>query len=110
MNPTPSGAPGGFEADVATIERAAAHVYEVNEAIQGQLASLLHRLDPLVSSWQGAAASSFHALKDRWHQSATALNQSLRGIGDGLVQSQRNYLATEEANQQGFAGLTGDLG
>ena len=105
-----SGMPGSFEADVPTMEVAAGHVYEVNEAIQAQLASLLQRLDPLVGGWQGAAASSFHALKDRWHHSATTLNQSLRSIGDGLVQSHRSYLATEDTNQQGFTGITGNLG
>lgn len=101
---------GSFEADVPTMEVAAGHVLEVNDAIQAQLSTLLQRLEPLMGTWQGAAASSFHALKDRWHQDASTLNQALRGIGDGLVQSQRNYRSTEDANQQGFTGIAGELG
>lgn len=101
---------GSFEADVPTMEVAAGHVADVSDAIQAQLAELLHRLDPLMGSWQGAAAASFHSLKQRWHESATELNLALRGIGDGLVQSQRNYQASDDANQQDFGGLAGRLG
>ena len=100
---------GSFQTDVGTMEAASRHVYEVNEAIQAQLGELQHRLEPLLGTWQGAAAASFHALKDRWHEQATRLNDALRGIGDGLVQAQRNYASSEDANQQGFTVVTGDL-
>ncbi len=110
MTDTTIGAAGSFETDVPTMEVAAGHVFEVNEAIQGQLASLLQRLDPLMSSWQGGAAASFHALKDRWHHNATSLNHALRGIGEGLAQAQRTYRSSEEANQQDFTGIAGHLG
>jgi WXG100 family type VII secretion target len=101
---------GSFQTDVATMQVASGHVYEVNEQVQAQLRDLLHRLDPLLGTWQGAAATSFHALTERWHQNATQLNAALRGIGDGLVQSQRNYASSEDANQQGFTGVAGHLG
>lgn len=110
MTDVSTGAAGSFETDVPTMELAARHVFEVNDGIQAQLASLLQRLDPLMNSWQGAAATSFHALKDRWHQNATALNQALRGIGDGLVQAERTYRSSEETNQQDFTGVAGHLG
>ncbi len=100
---------GSFQTDVPTMEVASSHVYEVNEAIQAQLSELLHRLDPLVGTWQGGAAASFHALKERWHDQATRLNGALRAIGDGLVAAQRNYASSEDANQHGFAVVTGDL-
>ncbi len=104
------GAAGSFEADRPTMQSAAQHVFEVNDGVQAQLASLLQRLDPLMGSWQGGAATSFHALKDRWHQNASALNQALRGIGDGLVQAERTYRSSEETNQQDFTGIAGRLG
>ncbi len=110
MTDTTIGAAGTFETDMPTMEVAAGHVFEVNEAIQAQLASLLQRLDPLMASWQGGAAMSFHALKERWHQNATTLNQALRGIAEGLVQSRRTYQSSEEANQQDFSGIAGHLG
>ena len=101
---------GSFETDVPTMEAAAGHVFEVNDGIQAQLASLLQRLDPLMGSWQGTAAMSFHALKERWHENATTLNQALRQIGEGLAQSQRTYQSTEETNRQDFTGIAGHLG
>ena len=110
MTDATTGATGSFEAEVTTMEVAARHVFEVNDGIQAQLAGLLQRLDPLMSSWQGAAATSFHALKDRRHQNANTLNPALRGIGDGLVQAERTYRSSEDSNQQDFTGIAGRLG
>lgn len=110
MTEVVSGGVGRFEADAPAMGVAAGHVFEVNEAIQAQLARLLNQLEPLMGAWQGAAAASFHALKERWHHDAVALNQALRGIGDRLVQSQRNYLSSEDSAEQGFTGIAGALG
>lgn len=101
---------GGFQTEMPTMDTAARHVFEVNEQIQSQLTNLLQRLEPLMGTWQGAAAVSFHDLKQRWHDSATRLNQALRGIGDGLVQAQQNYVSSDDATNQGFTGLAGSLG
>ena len=98
-----------FQTDLSTMQQAANHVFEVNEAVQAQLTSLLQRLEPLTGSWRGPAAVSLHALKQRWHENATRLNETLRGIGEGLVQAGRNYAASEETNQQGFTAVAGTL-
>jgi WXG100 family type VII secretion target len=92
------------------MDAASKHVYEVNAQIQATLGNLLARLDPLMSTWQGSAATSFQVLKQRWHDDATKLNQALHGIGDGLVSNQRNYATTEDTNQQGFSSITSRLG
>lgn len=98
-----------FQTDVPTMDLAASHVFEVNEQVQAELAGLLQRLEPLMSAWQGSAATSFHHLKDRWHDNATKLNQALRAIGDGLVQARQNYASSEDANQQGLTGVAAVL-
>jgi WXG100 family type VII secretion target len=105
-----SGAGSNFRAELSTMQVAAQHVYEVNAQIQSQLSNLLARLDPLMSTWQGSAATSFQVLKDRWHQDALHLNQALKGIGDGLVKVHGNYQATEETSQQSFTSITRKLG
>jgi WXG100 family type VII secretion target len=92
------------------MQTASQHVYDVNAQIQAQLSNLLARLDPLMGTWQGSAATSFQVLKDRWHQDATQLNAALRAIGDGLVKVHGNYQATEQSNQQGFTSITRKLG
>jgi len=105
-----SGGGSNFRTELATMQAASQHVYDVNAQIQSQLSNLLARLDPLMGTWQGSAATSFHALKDRWHQDATQLNTTLRAIGDGLVKVQGNYQATEDASQQSFTSITRKLG
>ncbi|MDQ6772220.1 MAG: WXG100 family type VII secretion target [Candidatus Dormibacteraeota bacterium] len=99
-----------FRTELPTMQAASRHVYEVNAQIQSQLSNLLARLDPLMGTWQGSAATSFQVLKQRWHEDATKLNLALRGIGDGLVQSHGNYQRSEETNQQGFSSISSRLG
>jgi WXG100 family type VII secretion target len=105
-----SGAGSNFQAELSTMRTASQHVYDVNAQIQAQLSNLMSRLDPLVGTWQGSAASSFQVLRERWHQDATQLNAALRAIGDGLVKAHGNYQATEENNQQSFTSITRKLG
>jgi WXG100 family type VII secretion target len=105
-----SGAGSNFRAELPTMQAASQHVYDVNAQIQSQLSTLLARLDPLMSTWQGSAATSFQVLKDRWHQDATQLNAALRAIGDGLGKVHSAYNATEENTQQTFTSITRKLG
>ena len=105
-----SGAGSNFRADLSTMHVAAQHVYDVNSQIQSQLSNLLARLDPLMSTWQGSAATSFLVLRDRWHQDATQLNAALKAIGDGLVKVHGNYEATEDSTRQSFTSITSRLG
>lgn len=105
-----SGGGSNFRTELSTMQAASRHVYDVNAQIQSQLSNLLARLDPLMGTWQGSAATSFQALKERWHQDATQLNASLRAIGDGLVKVQSNYQASEDTSQQSFSSITRKLG
>jgi early secretory antigenic target protein ESAT-6 len=105
-----SGAGSNFRAELATMQAASQHVYDVNAQIQAQLSNLQARLDPLMGTWQGSAATSFQILKDRWHQDAIQLNAALRAIGDGLVKVHGNYQATEESSKQSFTSITRKLG
>ncbi len=98
-----------FKTELPTMQAASQHVYEVNGLIQGQLSSLLTRLEPLMSTWQGGAASSFHALKIQWHENATKLNSVLHDVGDGLVKTHGNYQTVETTNTDGFTRMTGGL-
>ena len=100
---------GSFRTEVPTMDVASGHVFEVNDQIQSQLSSLLNRLEPLMGTWQGAAAVSFHNLKQRWHDNATQLNEALRGIGDGLAKNRDSYASTEDANTSGFTTMTANL-
>ncbi|MCU1351647.1 MAG: hypothetical protein JWM05_856 [Acidimicrobiales bacterium] len=99
----------GFGTELPTMEVASKHVFEVNEQIQGDLRSLLQRLEPLFGNWQGTAATSFHVLKDRWHADATTLNDVLRTIAEGLTANTTAYASAEDTNHTGFTGMAGAL-
>jgi|WetSurMetagenome_2_1015567.scaffolds.fasta_scaffold331683_2 WXG100 family type VII secretion target len=89
---------------------AANHVEEVNAAIASQLSQLLQKLDPLAQTWRGQAATSFLALKERWMEDATKLNQALLGISEKLRESQKGYANIEESVGGSFSRITERLG
>jgi WXG100 family type VII secretion target len=97
-----TGPGSGYETNVATMQQAAQHVDQVNQQIQGQLSSLLSKLEPLQGAWQSSAATSFQNLKQRWHDDATKLNQALQGIGEALKRSGQSYQATDDTHKQAF--------
>lgn len=99
-----------FRTELPTMSVASGHVFEVNEQVQAQLAALMARLEPLLGTWQGDAASSFHSLKEQWNANARELNTALRGIGDALVKNTTNYRITEDTNRQSFTGISAVLG
>lgn len=99
-----------FRTDIATMGTSAAHVDEVNAQIQSQLTSLMSRLEPLQSQWRGEAATSFVVLKQQWNDNARKLNDALRAIGEALAQNRTNYSASDDANRQGFTGISSVLG
>ena len=101
---------GNFRTELPTMAVASGHVFEVNEQLQGQLSALMARLEPLMGTWQGDAATSFHALKEQWNANARELNAALRGIGDALVVNTNNYRVTEDANRSSFTGISSVLG
>ena len=101
---------GNFRTELPTMAAASGHVFEVDEQLQSQLSALMARLEPLMGSWQGDAATSFHVLKEQWNANARELNAALRAIGDALVVNTDNYRATEDANRQSFTGISSVLG
>ena len=91
------------------MQAAAAHVHDVNSNIQAQLNQLMARLDPLAGTWQSTSASSFQALKQKWHDDAVKLNAVLREIGEGLTTTHQNYLTSDTTNADGFNRQAGTL-
>jgi WXG100 family type VII secretion target len=104
------GSGGSFRTELPTMAAAAGHVEEVNTAISNELKQLMSRLEPLSSSWQGQAALSFTALKERWLEDAAKLNQALGGISEKLRQSEKSYQQSEESGASAFSQITNRLG
>ena len=66
--------------------------------IDQQLGDLKGYLAPLVSSWEGAAASDWQALQQKWNSSAEDLHAVLQQIAGALTTAAENYSSGERAN------------
>jgi WXG100 family type VII secretion target len=112
--PGPGGpAPGGsaqFGATLDVMAQAAVHVGTVNEEIAALLATLLAQLEPIASSWKGAASGAFQNLHQRWNADARKLNAALGGIAESLSGTHRRYTAAEDSNTAAVNRVAGLIG
>ena len=60
--------------------------------------------------WQGAAATSYHQLQDKWNQDAAKLNRVLGEIKDAIDNTSSQYTATEQEQHAGLSRITSALG
>jgi early secretory antigenic target protein ESAT-6 len=60
-------------------------------------------LQPMISSWSGAAQESYLTCKKQWDDAATALATVLNSIGSAVQQAHENYTAAESAAQANWA-------
>ena len=104
-------APGSeYETNVASMQQAAQHIDQIHQQIQGQLSSLLSKLEQLHGAWQSNTATTFQDLQQRWRDDATKLNQALQGMGEALKRSGQNYQVTDDAHKQAFDQTQSNLG
>ena len=112
--PAPGGAastgPAQFGATLDVMAQAAAHVGTVNEEIAALLATLLAQLEPIASTWKGAASGAFQNLHQRWNADARKLNAALGGIAESLSGTHRRYSAAEESNTTAVNRVAGLIG
>ncbi|MEY9927978.1 WXG100 family type VII secretion target [Catenulispora sp. GP43] len=103
-------APAQFGATLDVMAQAAAHVGTVNEEIATLLATLLAQLEPIASTWKGAASGAFQNLHQRWNADARKLNAALGGIAESLSGTHRRYTAAEESNTTAVNRVAGLIG
>ena len=60
-------------------------------------------LQPMVSSWSGAAQEAYLVCKKQWDEAALALSQVLNNIGQAVGQAHANYTAAETAARSNWA-------
>lgn len=100
----------GFGTTTEEMQRAAAHVFGVDDAVQAELATLRARLLPLAGAWRGDAATVFEALMNRWEHDARRLGVALRGIGEAIQGSAAGYRAQEEQHSTSLSTIRAALG
>ena len=83
----------------ATQEHAQSTVASMNNSLQ----ELKSFLAPMVSTWQGQAAQTYHAKQARWDRAANDLNQVLAAIGRALGSANDGFRTTESQNAGRFS-------
>ncbi|MFV0307256.1 MAG: WXG100 family type VII secretion target [Desertimonas sp.] len=93
----------GITVTFGTISQAQADVASTVTRVDGLLGDLRSFLAPMVSVWQGGAATDYQALQRRWDTSAADLNEVLGQISRLLGVSHDAYSSTEQANASAWA-------
>ena len=98
-----------YNTELSQIQQASQHVTDVSQQIQSQLSQLYNNIEPLTSTWQGGAASSFQQLHAQWQQDAAKINQVLQQISEGLLVNYNQYSNAESDNSQMMTTIDGQL-
>ncbi len=65
-------------------------------------AELDHEIDQLRPAWQGAGGRAFFVLKDAWAERQQRVVAALDGLSAALRDTERDLVATDEAQAAGY--------
>ena len=97
-------ADGQVLVNAQTLNEGASDTDAIAGQIDQQLGDLKGYLAPLVSTWQGEAASDYQTLQQKWNASADDLNAVLRQIAGALRTASDNYVSGEQTNSSMWQG------
>ncbi|MET8679872.1 WXG100 family type VII secretion target [Streptomyces sp. NPDC004647] len=75
-------------------------ISSVNSSIQGEIKRLQTVIDTLTGGWKGAAANAYNTMQTQVNEDANKLNQILMDIKEAIDATTKNYVASEEEQQQ----------
>jgi 6 kDa early secretory antigenic target len=82
-----------------TIQQAQGDVSTTVSRVESQLNDLKSYLAPMVSTWEGSAATEYQGLQKKWDTSASDLNTVLQQISQMLGSTHESYQQTETSNR-----------
>jgi WXG100 family type VII secretion target len=89
--------------------KASQSIQQTVEDISAQMRSLQSAVEPLGSSWKGAAYNAFQQLMTRFNDDGQKLTQALQAIGQAMDTNNKNYNATEQQNTSTITQLLSGL-
>ncbi|GAB2743824.1 WXG100 family type VII secretion target [Kitasatospora kifunensis] len=98
---------GQFTTTAEEMRSFSGKITEVNSQVQGEIAKLNGLISSIASGWQGAAATQYHQLQEKWNDDATALNKVLDEIRQAIDATTAKYSATEEDQRSSLSGVQG---
>jgi WXG100 family type VII secretion target len=71
-----------------------------SDQVQAQLDAMMRQVEPVASTWEGAASSSFQELWAEWRSGAVQIQQALTGISTLLSNAATTYQSAETSIQR----------
>jgi WXG100 family type VII secretion target len=101
---------GQFRTTADEMRAFSARIAEVNSQIQQELSRLNNVVSSVSGGWQGAAATSYQQLQQKWNEDASKLNRVLNEIKEAIDSTSQQYTSTEQEQQSGLSKITSALG
>ena len=84
-----------FQVDTDRISSASGDIARISADIEGQVATMMARLNSLQDAWQGSAAAQFQGVVQQWQGTQRQVQQGLQSIGTVLGAAGARYAETE---------------
>jgi WXG100 family type VII secretion target len=99
-----AGMPGGIQVTPEELQQVSSQLLAGASNIDGILSQLRAQVEPLRSSWVGAAQLQFEMFFQDWQRSGVVLHQALTGLGQQTAQAAVAYADTEQSIAASFGG------
>jgi WXG100 family type VII secretion target len=95
-------------------EKALSNAAELVGSARGDVTKLCgtmsDRVADMMTGWRGSGAGAFSTLMITWNERQEAILKALDGLAAALVETEKDNLATDEAERAAHAGLQARLG
>jgi WXG100 family type VII secretion target len=101
---------GAFSITPEMLHKASVDTDRVRNDTQAHINGLRNQLGGLEGLWQGAAATAFHSLIQRFNDAANKVLADLQTISESLETSAKQYGHQEEESKSTFTKAEGQFG
>ncbi len=95
-------------------EKALSNAAELVGSARGDVTKLCgtmsDRVADMMTGWRGSGAGAFSTLMITWNERQETILKALDGLAAALVETEKDNLATDEAERAAHAGLQARLG
>lgn len=85
------------------LANAAQQIQTTYNNLNSKLDDLKQQLQPMVSTWTGAASEQYQVQQAAWNSAQTDLNTVLQAIGQAVNAAHDAYTQTEQANTRAWS-------
>jgi WXG100 family type VII secretion target len=100
---------GAFSITPEMLHKASVDTDRVRNDTQGHINTLRNQLEQLRGTWEGAAATAFHSLVERFNNASNKVLQDLQTISESLDNSAKQYGHQEEESKSTFTKAEGNF-